>query len=404
MTASRTRHVYIADAVRSPRGRGNDKGTLKALTPVELLAQQFRALAARQTFDTGHVADAVIGCVSQVGEQGSNIGKLATIAAGWSDDVPAVTVNRYCVSGLSAVQMAVARTLLDDSLMVAGGIEMMSRVPLGTDRGPLTHDLNVQRRLLTLPIGIAADVVATIEGFSRRQCDDYALESQRRAAVAIEGGHFRSIIPALDASGTALLTADETPRPKTTLASLADMHPAFATLGVDGGWDAIACQRLGLEKVLHHHHAGNSPAMADGASLLLIGSAAALERSRLSARARVVSCAEVSGDRTLALTGAVEATQLALARAGLDIGDIDLFEVNESFGALMLHYMRHLCVPHERLNVNGGAIALGHAMGSTGGSLIGMALDELERRGERRACVAICGAAGVAGAMVIERV
>lgn len=392
----------IIDALRTPRGRGTDKGTLKAIKPVELLAQPLRALAEHHALDTAQVADGLFGCVTQTGDQGSNLGKLALLQAGWSDAVAGMTINRYCASGLSAVQFAGWQAMHSDGLAVGGGVEMMSRVPMASDQGPLTHDFGFQRDAALVPIGLAADAVATIEGFSRNQCDDYALASQQRAAAALAGSHYKSVVPA-QADGEVLLAQDETPRPQTNAGSLASLAPAFAAMGEKHGIDALLCQRYGLARIDHVHHAGNSPAMADGASAVLVASPDAARRLGLKSRARILSSADCCIDRTLALTGALDATLLALKRAGLTPADIDLFEVNESFAALMLHYQKHLGIGHDRLNVNGGAIALGHAMGSTGASLVGMALDELERRDQRRAVIAICGAAGLAVAMVIER-
>lgn len=397
------KHAYIIDAVRTPRGRGSDKGALKAIKPAQLLAQTLQGLQQRQALDTEAVCDAAIGCVTQTSDQGSNIGKLAVMLAGWSDAVSAFTLNRYCASGLTAVQLAASQALANDALAVGGGVEMMSRVPMASDSGPLTHDLELQRATDLVPIGLAADAIATIAGFSRAQCDDYAALSQQRACTARDSGWFRSLLPVQDANGATLLTQDETPRAATTSESLAALQSAFARLGEKSGIDKILCARYGLAAIDHVQTAGNSPAMADGASAVLVASARAMQRHGLRPRARILASADASVDRTLALTSAVTATEKALARAGLSVADIDLFEVNESFAALMLHYMRHLDVPIDKLNVNGGAIALGHAMGSTGSALIGTAMDELERRDARRAIVAICGAAGVAVAMVIER-
>lgn len=394
--------ALIIDALRTPRGRGSDKGALKGVKPVELLAQPLRALVDRHGLDTAQVVDGLFGCVTQVGDQGANLAKLALVQAGWSDAVPGMTINRYCASGLSAVQFASWQALQADGLAVGGGVEMMSRVPMASDQGPLTHDRDFQRDTALVPIGLAADAVATMEGFSRAQCDDYALASQQRAGAAVTAGLFRSLVP-VAADGAELLARDETPRPQTSAETLASLAPAFAAMGEKYGIDALLCQRYGLARIDHVHHAGNSPAMADGASAVLVASPGAAQRLGLQPRARILASADVSIDRTLALTGALDATRLALRRAGLTPSDIDLFEVNESFAALMLHYMKHLGIGHERLNVNGGAIALGHAMGATGASLLGTALDELERRDLRRAVIAICGAAGVAVAMVIER-
>ncbi|MEY4713568.1 MAG: hypothetical protein RIS88_3018 [Pseudomonadota bacterium] len=395
--------ALIIDAVRTPRGRGNDKGALRAFKPLALMAQPLRALAQRHALDTEQVADAFVGCVTQTGEQGANIAKLALVQAGWSDRVPGLAINRYCASGLSAVHLAAQAALENDTLAVGGGVEMMSRVPMASDQGPLTHDFEFQKATALIPIGVAADAIATIEGFSRAQCDDYALASQQRAARALANGRYTSAVPVTDAGGQVVLAQDETPRPQTTSETLAGLAPAFAAMGEKYGIDALLCKRYRLAHIDHVQHAGNSPAMADGASAVLVASAGAAQRLGLQPRARILATASVSVDRTVALTGAVDATRLALERARLRADDIDLFEVNESFASLMLHYMKHLHVPHDKLNVNGGAIALGHAMGSTGSTLVGMALDELALRGQRRAVIAICGAAGLAVAMVIER-
>ncbi len=395
--------ALIIEALRSPRGRGNDKGALRGLRPLELLAGQLHALTERTGVDSAAIEDVLIGCASQTGEQGANIAKMAVLQARWSDAVPAISINRYCASGLSAVQMAAQQALAADGLAVGGGVEMMSRVPMASDQGPLTHDRQLQQERQLVSIGLAADTVASLEGFSRQQCDDYALASQQRALAAREGGYFRSVVPVLSADGSVLLERDETPRPQTSAQSLAQLEPAFAAMGAKYGIDDLLCQRYGLSAITHVQHAGNSPAMADGAAAVLLASPAAAKRLGLRARGRILACADASVDRTLALTGAVDASRKALARAGLSVADIDLFEVNESFAALMLHYMRHLQVPQDRINVNGGAIALGHAMGATGAMLVGTALDELERRGQQRALVALCGAAGLAVAMVIER-
>lgn len=396
--------VYVVDAVRSPRGRGNDKGGLRGLAPLQLLGQMLVALRARTPFDPVAVSDLLIGCVTQTADQGANIGKLAAIVAGWPDSVPAMTINRYCASGLSALNYAALRARADGGLAVAGGVEMMSRVPMASDRGPLTHDFAFQAKAGLLPIGIAADVVAQMHGFTRADCDGWALQSQQRAAAAQDHRYFRSIVPVHAEDGAPLLDADETPRRSTTAESLAALPPAFAEMAAKYRLDALACKRYGLERLDYVHHAGNSPAMADGASAVLLAAQPALQRHGLRPRARILASAEVSVDRTLALTGSVDAARLALARAGLGAADIDLFEVNESFAALMLHFEKSLAISRERLNVNGGAIALGHAMGSTGTALVGTLLDELERRDGRYGVVAICGAAGLASATVFERV
>jgi acetyl-CoA C-acetyltransferase len=283
-----------------------------------------------------------------------------------------------------------------DGLALAGGVESMSRVPMASDRGPLTHDFEFQNAAGLVPIGISADAVATQEGFSREDCDEYAAQSQSRGASARDGGRFASLVP------VAGLSADETPRPGTSADALAALPPAFAEMGQKYGLDAVMAHKLGLAGINHVHHAGNSPAMADAAAAVLLGSGAAAARAGLMPRARILGMSEVSVDRVLALTGAVDASRAALGRAGLTAADIDIFEVNESFAALMLHYARHMDIGLDRLNVNGGAIALGHPMGATGAVLLGMALDELDRRGGGRALVAACGASGLASALVIE--
>ncbi len=398
--------AYIADAVRTPRGRGNDKGSLKAIKPAELLAQTLRALAGRTSLDTSLVSDAIFGCVTQTAEQGSSVGTIALALAQWSDTVSSVTINRYCASGLSATNFAALQALHGDTLALGGGVEMMSRVPMGGDQGPLTHDRELQLQAHLVPIGIAADAIATQRGYSRTQLDTFAASSQQRAAAASARGHSPSMIAVTDADGTVLLDRDENVRSTTTVEKLAALQPAFAQWGAKGGeqgWNAQLCRQYGLDAVNHVHHAGNSPAMADGAAAVLVGSAAALERAGLTPRARIVGMADVGSDRTLALTGTVTAAQLAIRRAGLQTKDIDLFEINEGFAAMALHFMDDMQVEPDRLNVNGGAIAIGHAMGCTGAALVGVVLDELDRRGGRYGCISICGAAGVASAMVIER-
>ena len=399
-------HAYIADAVRTPRGRGNDKGSLKTVKPAELLAQTLRALAQRTSLDTALVSDAIFGCVTQTGDQGASVGTMALPLANWNDAVSAVTINRYCASGLSATNFAALQALHGDTLALGGGIEMMSRVPMGSDQGPLTHDREMQVQARLVPIGIAADAIATQRGYSRAQVDAFAVSSQQRAAKASARGHAPSMIAVTDADGTVLLDRDENVRPITTAEKLAELQPAFAAWGAKGGdqgWDAQLCRQYGLDAINHIHHAGNSPALADGAAVVLVGAASALKRAGLTARARIVGMADVGSDRTLALTGTVTAAQLAIRRAKLQTRDIDLFEINEGFAAMALQFLDDMQVDPERLNVNGGAIAIGHAMGCTGAALVGVVLDELDRRDGRYGCISICGAAGVASAMVIER-
>ncbi|MEO6623371.1 MAG: acetyl-CoA C-acyltransferase [Burkholderiaceae bacterium] len=399
-------HAYIAEALRTPRGRGNDKGSIKGVKPALLLAQVLRGLAQRTALDTREVNDAIFGCVTQTADQGASVGTLALPLAGWSDTVCAVTINRYCASGLSATNFAALQALHGDTMALGGGVEMMSRVPMGSDQGPLTHDAQLQLLAQLPPIGIAADAIATQRGYSRDMVDSYAATSQQRAAAAAARGLPRSMLPVTDEGGATLLERDENIRPTTTAQSLAAMQPAFAQWGAkggDAGWDALLCKRYGLAAINHVHHAGNAPAMADAAAAVLVGSHAALQRNGLTPRARILGFADTGSDRTLALTGTVDAARLALSRAGLSIKDIDLFEINEGFAAMALHFMEEMQVDHARVNVYGGAIAIGHAMGCTGAALVSVLMDELERRELRTGCISICGAAGVASAMVIER-
>jgi acetyl-CoA C-acetyltransferase len=398
--------ILIVDAVRTARGKGSDKGSLKSIKPAALLAQTLRALADRTKVDTSQVGDAIFGCVSQTSEQGTSIGTIAMALSGWNPATSSVTINRYCASGLSATIFAALQAGYGDSLALGGGLEMMSRVPMGTDQGPLTHDRAIQNLAGLVPIGIAADAIATQRGYTRTMLDNYAAISQQRAAARETLSKQASMIAVKDDSGSVLLERDENIRPSTTIESLSAMAPAFEAMGAkngDAGWDAQLCRLYGLDTIHHVHHAGNSPAMADGAAVVLLGTSQALARHGLQARARVLGFADTGSDRALALTGTVDAAKLALARAKLAAQDIDLFEINEGFAAMALHFMDEMRVDHERVNVNGGAIAIGHAMGATGAALISVVLDELSRRNGRYGCISICGAAGVASAMVIER-
>ncbi|AQV99364.1 Acetyl-CoA acetyltransferase (plasmid) [Cupriavidus necator] len=394
--------AFIVDAVRSPRGQARATGALAGVKPVHLLAQMYEALAARTGIDTGAVEDAVIGCVSQSGEQGSNIGKIAALYAGWNPSMSAATINRFCSSGLSAVSLAALQAGAADGLAVGGGVEMMSRVPMFSDNGAWRNDPEIAEATHFMSPGIGADLVATRYGFSREACDDYAVLSQQRAAAAREAGRFTaSIVPVRDMAGEIVLKQDETIRTGATVAKLASMEPAFATEGEAGGDARLLRHFLELDAIRHVHHAGNSPCMADGAALVLVASGNALQRHGLRPRARITAVADACVP--FVQTGAVEATQKALQRAGLSLADIDLFEVRDSFAGVTLHYINTLGIDIERFNVNGSSIALGHPMGATGAMLVSTALDELERIDGRYAMVAIPGAAGVAVAMVVER-
>ena len=397
------RDVYVFETLRTPRGAGRSGGALSGVTPIALLGGLLRELARRTQLGTAQVSEAIIGCVTQTGEQGGNVGKSAALEAGWSDSVSVATVNHFCASSLWAFNMAVARIATGDEIMVAGGVESMSRVPMASDQPPFLCDPATVQRLHTPPMGISADAIATLHGIRRDEADAYAVQSQQRAARARTDGRFsRSLVPVADSDGHVVLEQDETIRPGASVEKLLTLTPYFAEIG--GKWaDALVrtCYPQ-LEHIEHIHHAGNSPAMADGASVALLGSAAAGAAVGLRPRARVLATAVHSDEHVIALNGALEATRRALGRAGLVPDDIDLFEVNEAFAAPTLVYARTLGVPLDRLNVNGGAIALGHAMGATGTTLVGTLIDELLRRRASHGVVAVSGALGLGAAAVIE--
>ncbi len=398
--------ALIFDAVRTPRGRGKDSGSLYTLHPVRLLAQTLDQLAARSELDTTRVDDVVIGCVSQVAEQGACVARTAVLMSDYDIDVAGVTVNRFCGSGLQAVNQAacmVASGFYD--LVVAGGLESMSRVPMGSDGGAM-FDPFMQWKHGGVPQGISADLLATLNGFTREDVDRFAFESQRAAARAIEGGHFDgSLFPVVDENGLVLLDRDEHPRPGTTLEGLAKLKPSFSVMGERYGLDVITRRRYPqVERIRHVHHAGNSSGIVDGAAAVLIGSAEAGAAAGLRPRARVVSMALSGSDPLLMLDGPISATRKALARAGMEIGDIDLFEVNEAFAAVPLLFMSTFGVPRDRLNIDGGAIALGHPLGATGAVLLGTALDALEREDRCTALITLCIGGGMGIATIIERV
>jgi acetyl-CoA C-acetyltransferase len=398
---------YLFDTPRTPRGRGKASGALSGVTPIQLARTALAAVISRNDLDPAEIEDVILGCVEPVSEQGGNIARIAALYAGYGDSVPGLQVNRFCASGLEAVNLGVARVSSGQAdAIVAGGVESMSRVPMGTSGGPWATDPQVATATRFIPQGISADLVATMYGFDREACDAYAVESQRRAAVAWEQGHFtRSVVPVTDPNGVVLLDRDEHLRPDTTAEGLARLRPSFTQLGANYGFDAVAMQRYPtLERIEHVHHAGNSSGIVDGAAAVLIGSAAFGERNGLTPRARVVSCATVGTEPTIMLTGPAPAARRALDRAGMQTGDIDLFEVNEAFAAVVLHFMAEMAVSHDRVNVNGGAIALGHPLGATGAMLLGTALDELERRDQGTALITLCVGAGMGTATISERV
>jgi acetyl-CoA C-acetyltransferase len=392
--------ALIAAAYRTPRGAAKSTGSLHALTPASLLASHLRSVKERLGPACDHIEDALIGCVTQTGEQGGNVGKVATLLAGWSPHMSALTLNRYCASGLSAVNLAALEALQGDSLVLAGGVEMMSRVPMFGDTAPHYSDKALSKAIGFMPPPWTSDLVATRSGLSRAQCDAYAALSQSRAAQARRDVPMPSMLPVLDDTGQVLLTQDENIREGSTQEKLGTLKAVYEGGAPDLDAWALA-QEPHLGAIAHVHTAGNAPCMADGAAAVVVGSAGALTRHGLVPRARILAMAEACVP--MVQTGAVDATRKALERAGLTVADIDLWEVRDSFAAITLHYIHTLGLDLARFNVNGSSIALGHPMGATGAMLVSCLLDEMERRDLRRGVVAIAGAAGVATATVIER-
>ncbi len=392
--------ALVLEAVRTPRGAAKPSGALHALSPADLLAQALCALLERSAVDPSAIQDAVFGCVTQTGEQGGNVGKVASLLAGASPHMSAVTINRYCASGLSAVNWAAQQALNQDALVIGGGVEMMSRVPMFGDAAPHYSDRALAERIGSMPPPWTSDLVATRQGYTRQRCDEYAALSQARAAQARRSVPMPSMVAVRDAQGAVLLAQDENIRESSTVEKLATLKTVYEE-GAQG-MDAWALAREpGLGRIAHVHTAGNAPCMADGAAAVLIGSEAAARHAGLRPRARILASADACVP--LAQTGAVDATRRALARAGLGVGDIELWEVRDSFAAITLHYIDTLGVPLERFNVNGSSIALGHPMGATGAMLVSCLLDEMDRRGLRLGLIAIAGAQGVATATVLER-
>ncbi|XAH21519.1 acetyl-CoA C-acetyltransferase [Xylophilus sp. GW821-FHT01B05] len=399
--------AYIYDHLRTPRGRGRGDGALHEITPVQLAAQVLAALRDRHGLDTVLIDDVILGCTNAYSEQGADIARLAALVAGYGQHVPGIQIDRFCGSGLDAVNLAAAQVAAGQAdAIVAGGVESMSRVAPLSGGGAWISDPQVIWQSYFTPTGVSADLLATLDGYTREQLDAYGLESQRRCAAAVAEGRFdRALVPVRDVIREVVLARDEHPRPDATPASMAALKPAFDTVGEQGGFDSVALQRYPqLEAVRHLHTAGTSSGVVDGASAVLVGSAEFGRKAGLRPRARVRACAAIGSEPTLMLDGPAAATEKALRRAGMAIGDIDLFEVNEAFAAVVLRYMRATGAPHERVNVNGGSIALGHPLGATGAMLVGTALDELERRGLRTGLITLCAAAGQATATIIERV
>jgi len=398
--------AYIYDAIRTPRGRGKKNGSLYEVPPIELLRTLFQELQQRHDLDTSQVDDVVLGCVAPIGDQGADIARTAVLYAGWDVSVPGMQINRFCASGSETVNMAAMKVRSGwEELIVAGGVESMSRVPMGSDGGAWALDPNVNLQTGFVPQGISADLLATIEGFSRQDVDEFAVRSQKLAAQAREKGYFKSVIPVLDQNGLTVLDHDEYIRPDTTLETLGGLRPAFQAMG-EMGFDAVALQKYTeVERINHVHTAGNSSGIVDGAALVLVGSKAKGEALGLKPRARIVAAGLVGTEPTIMLVGPGPASKKALKSAGMTIKDIDLIEVNEAFAAVALRFLRELGVESlDKVNVNGGAIALGHPLGATGAMLLGTALDELERRDKETALITLCVGGGMGIATIIERV
>jgi acetyl-CoA C-acetyltransferase len=399
--------AFILEAVRTPRGRGRPDGSLHPITPVELAAQTLEALRDRTGLDTTVVDDVVLGCVTPVGEQGADIARIAALVAGYAESVPGKQLNRFCASGLEAVNTAAAQVMSGQSdMVVGGGVEHMSRVTMGMDGGAWAIDPAVAWPLHFIPQGISADLIATLEGFTREQVDAYAVESQRRAAHAQASGWFdRSIVPVKDVIGGIALAKDEYLRPGTSMADLAKLKPAFEMMGEAGGFNAVALQRYPEVETIHHvHTAGNSSGIVDGAAAVLVGSKSAARKAGIKPRARIRAFASIGSEPTIMLTGPAGSARKALKRARMKTTDIDLWEINEAFASVVMRFVRDLDLSMDRVNVNGGAIALGHPLGATGAVILGMVLDELERRDLSTALVTLCVGGGMGTATIIERV
>ncbi|MGH8428892.1 MAG: acetyl-CoA C-acetyltransferase, partial [Solimonas sp.] len=396
----------LYDHVRAPRGKGRPDGGLHTITPVQLATQVLAALKDRNHLDPAQIEDVGLGVVMPVGEQGADIARIALLNAGYGDSVAGYQINRFCTSALDTLKMGFGLVASGQAdAVIGGGVESMSRVPIGSDGGAVYTDPAVGRRYPYIPNGVAADLMATLDGLTREHVDAYAVESQRRAAAAQVGGYFdRSIVSVRDVLGDVVLARDEANRPGTTMTDLAKLKPTFTGMG-EQGFDAIVLQRYPhVERVEHVHTGGNSSGTVDGACAILLGNRAYGERNGLKPRARIVASASCAAEPLLSLGGPMPATERVLARCGMSVADIDLFEVNEAFAVVPMRYSRHFGIDTDRINVNGGAIALGHPLGATGAILVGTVLDELERRGQSTALVTLCAAAGQATALVIERV
>lgn len=399
--------AFIYEAIRTPRGKQRN-GSLNEVKPLNLVVGLVDELRSRYPdLDVNQISDAVLGVVSPVGDQGGDIARTAVLAAGLPDTTGGVQLNRFCASGLEAINTAAAKVRAGfDDLVLAGGVESMSRVPMGSDGGAWATDPETNYQLGFVPQGIGADLIATIEGFSREDVDTYALRSQQLAAAAWSGGYFaKSVVPVRDQNGLVILDHDEHMRPDTTLEGLGQLRTAFDGVGEMGGFDAVALQKYHyVEKINHVHTGGNSSGIVDGAALVLVGSEKAGKEQGLTPRARVVAAATSGADPLIMLTGPTPATRRVLERTGLTMDDIDLVEINEAFASVVLKFQKDFNIPDEKLNVNGGAIAMGHPLGATGAMITGTMIDELERRGARRALITLCIGGGMGVATIIERI
>jgi len=403
-----TTEAFIYEAIRTPRGRGKKTGSLHSIKPVDLLVGLIQELRTRfPDLEEDRISDVVLGVVTPVGDQGMDIARTAVIMAGLPDTVGGVQLNRFCASGLEAVNVAAQKVWSGfEDLVIAGGVESMSRVPMAADGGAMAMDPATSYDAFFVPQGIGADLIATIEGFSRDDVDAYAVRSQELAATAWSGGYFaKSVVPVKDMNGLIVLDHDEHMRPGTSVDDLAKLNPSFSVIGELAGFDAVALQKFHfVEKINHVHHGGNSSGIVDGAALVLVGSEDAGKDSGLTPRARIVATATTGADPTIMLTGPTPSALKALAVAGLTVDDIDLFELNEAFASVVLKFQKDLNIPDEKLNVNGGAIAMGHPLGATGSMIVGTMVDELERRNGRYALINLCVGGGMGVATIIERV
>ena len=399
--------AFIYDAVRTPRGKGKPDGALHEVPTVRLAAHALEAVRDRNHLDTTLVDDVILGCVDPVGEAGGNVARAAVFAAEYGAHVPGMQINRFCASGLDAVNMAAAQVMTGyHDLVVAGGVESMSRVGIGMSGGAWPVDPEVAIPSYFMPQGISADLIATKYGISRDDCDAYAVESQKRTATSWKEGRFaKSVVPVTDINGLTILDRDEHPRPDTNMQALAALNPSFELIGQMGGFDAVAVQaHPDVEKVKHVHHAGNSSGIVDGAAAVLVGNEAGGKAAGLKARGRIRAFANIGSDPALMLTGPIDVTRKVLKRSGMKLSDIDLVEINEAFASVVLHYEQALDLGPDKVNVNGGAIAMGHPLGATGAMILGTVLDELERRDLSTALVTLCIGAGMGTATIVERV